>query len=181
MQFCVSYNLSNCESNVLPWLTDNCFVPKVGQMFNALGLGFSFVLSFLILPEEGDDESEGIGESKNGTDCSNSSLTLEDLTPVGWTPPVIETLSFIPSHSSPLFPLLHSFIFISYHIIFLHTNPLISQFLTIKVDSFKSLMFLQYVHAGITSILLLLVVLYFPRCCHHHCANLSTPMHCQFT
>ena len=58
---------------------------KVGQMFNALGLGFSFVLSFLILPEdEGDNGSEeGIGESRNGTDCSNSSLTLDHLTPVG--------------------------------------------------------------------------------------------------
>ena len=55
-------------------------VGKVGQMFNALGLGFSFVLSYLILPGEGAETSE----SKNGTDCSNSSLlTLEDLSPVG--------------------------------------------------------------------------------------------------
>ena len=78
-----------------------CNVPKVGQMFNALGLGFSFVLSFLILPEEGDDESEGIGESKNGTDCSNSSLTLEDLTPVGCSP----SPSLLPSfHSFICFP-----------------------------------------------------------------------------
>ena len=49
-------------------------------MFNALGLGFSFVLSFLILPEEGDKSSE---EAEEGTDCSNSSLTLDDLSPVG--------------------------------------------------------------------------------------------------
>ena len=55
-------------------------VAKVGQMFNALGLGFSFVLSYLILPGEGDETPE----SENGTDCSNSSLlTLEDLSPVG--------------------------------------------------------------------------------------------------
>ena len=83
-----------------------CDAPKVGQMFNALGLGFSFVLSFLILPEEGDDESEGIRESKNGTDCSNSSLTLEDLTPVVCSP----SLSFIPSFIPLLylFPLLTS-------------------------------------------------------------------------
>ena len=53
-------------------------------MFNALGLGFSFVLSFLILPEEGDKSSEEVEEGiKNGTDCSNSSLTLDDLSPVG--------------------------------------------------------------------------------------------------
>ena len=68
-------------------------VPKVGQMFNALGLGFSFVLSFLILPGEGDETPEGTAdESKNGTDCSNSSLTLDDLSPVGCPPSVTVSL-----------------------------------------------------------------------------------------
>ena len=42
-----------------------------------------------------------------------------------------------------------------------------------KVDSFNSLMTLQYVHAGITTILLFLVVLYFPRWCHHRYVILS--------
>ena len=39
-----------------------------------------------------------------------------------------------------------------------------------KVDSFNSLMTLQYVHAGITSILLFLVLLYFPRWFHRKCS-----------
>jgi len=107
--------MAGCLSVSSNWFppSERNFATSVGQMFNALGLGFSFVLSFLILPEdEGDNGSEeGIGESRNGTDCSNSSLTLDHLTPV---------------------------------------------------DSFNSLMTLQYVHAGITTILLFLVVLYFP-------------------
>ena len=72
---------------------------KVGQMFNALGLGFSFVLSFLILPEEGDDEtSDGKSESRNGTDCSNSSLTLDQLSPVGGFPSL--SLYSVPSYKN---------------------------------------------------------------------------------
>ena len=77
-------------------------VPKVGQMFNALGLGFSFVLSFLILPGEG-DETPDADESKNGTDCSNSSLTLDDLSPVGCPPSVTVSLFlfvFLPHHAA---------------------------------------------------------------------------------
>ena len=93
-----------------------CDAPKVGQMFNALGLGFSFVLSFLILPEEGDDESEGIGESKNVTDCSNSSLTLDHLTPVGCSP----SLSLIPS----FFPFLY--LFLLFLPVFVSANHLFS-------------------------------------------------------
>ena len=73
-------------------------------MFNALGLGFSFVLSFLILPGEGDETPEGIAdESKNGTDCSNSSLTLDDLSPVGCPPSVTVSLFlfvFILNHAT---------------------------------------------------------------------------------
>ena len=45
-------------------------------MFNALGLGFSFVLAAALLPE---GEGEGEGPS---TDCSNSSITVSDLKPV---------------------------------------------------------------------------------------------------
>jgi len=106
--------MAGCLSVSANWFppSERNFATSVGQMFNALGLGFSFVLSFLILPEEGDDEtSDGKSESRNGTDCSNSSLTLDQLSPV---------------------------------------------------DSFNSLMTLQYVHAGITSVLLFLVLLYFP-------------------
>ena len=43
-------------------------------MFNALGLGFSFVLSFLLLPGE--------EQGQESSDCSNTSLAVEDLTPV---------------------------------------------------------------------------------------------------
>ena len=65
-------------------------------MFNALGLGFSFVLSFLILPEEGDKSSEEVEEGiKNGTDCSNSSLTLDDLSPVGCSTASIHHMYFL--------------------------------------------------------------------------------------
>jgi len=102
--------MAGCLSVSANWFPpqERNFATSVGQMFNALGLGFSFVLSYLILPGEGAETSE----SKNGTDCSNSSLlTLEDLSPV---------------------------------------------------DSFNSLMTLQYVHAGITSVLLFLVLIYFP-------------------
>jgi len=106
--------MAGCLSVSANWFppSERNFATSVGQMFNALGLGFSFVLSFLILPGEGDETPEGIAdESKNGTDCSNSSLTLDDLSPV---------------------------------------------------DSYNSLMTLQYVHAGITSVVLFLAVLYFP-------------------
>ena len=48
------------------------------------------------------------------------------------------------------------------------SQPLLSDSIHLKVDSFNSLMTLQYVHAGITSVLLLLAVLYFPRFCRHN-------------
>jgi len=76
--------MAGCLSVSANWFppSERNFATSVGQMFNALGLGFSFVLSFLILPGEGDETSDGTAnESKNGTDCSNSSLTLDDLSP----------------------------------------------------------------------------------------------------
>ena len=65
--------------------------------------------------------------------------------------PMVELLFHF--HQLSLFPPAHPFV----------------HFLTPKVDSFNSLMTLQYVHAGITSVLLFLVLLYFPRCFHLQC------------
>merc|ERR1712055_442847 len=69
--------MAGCLSVSSSWFppAERNFATSVGQMFNALGLGFSFVLSFLILPEADGTLSEDetlSEESDNGTDCSNS-------------------------------------------------------------------------------------------------------------
>ena len=133
-------------------------------MFNALGLGFSFVLAAALLPQGGVQGGEGGEGGAEGltTDCSNSSITVSDLQPVKLCAVGGKQKRFLQGpfmHSKPLF------VKFNFSFFFLLSDP------TSQAASLESLMNLQYLHAGFSSALLLLTLLYFPR------YTISSPSH----
>ena len=134
-------------------------------MFNALGLGFSFVLSFLILPE-----ADGTLSEERNNDAFNDNVIIITIMIIikGWNiiggkrqwhrlfklnthSPRSQSGLWIQIFVSDTFkPLKFALSTIIGSFSFLQENILKLFPLTIatKVESFNSLMTLQYVHAG---------------------------------